>query len=160
MTSTNPKALEKIKHQAKKHFEQSNPKTWGKFAGDAEKIAQARKIEERALVIRKKIAEHCKKHRSEWVAKETVIVFEEYQKPILKHPKPNWALDQPANVSYTEEARKRVQRRIQTRIKRVGKIERNMQARITQDMEPRQKCQLDSQMKTPALRQNFNQSMG
>jgi len=145
MRKENPEKLQSLKHHSKKAFEKMNPEFMKNVQGDAEKIRQVREVQERAEMIRKQLATHCKKHRSEWVAKETLKVFDEHQKPTLKYPKPNWALDQPANISYTEIARKRVQLRIQGRIKQIGEIERNMQLRITRNAEVAQSLQSGSE---------------
>lgn len=160
MTSTNSKSLEKINHKAKNSFEKSNPKIWGQFAGDEKKIAEARKIEERAQVIRKNMAEHCKKNRANWVSKEAARVYNEGQHPNHPAPRPNWASPHHNIQPVMEEARKRVQNRIQNRIKRVGEIERSMKSRIVQSMDSRQQSQSLSQSITPSLQQDFSQSMG
>ncbi len=161
MTSTNSKKLETIKHQAKSNFEKSNPKIWGEFVGDADAIAKARNVEERALVIRKNLAAHCKKHRANWVSREAVKVYEErQQRNKYPAPRPSWASPHQNIQPIMEEARNRVQQRIQNRIKRVGEIERSMKVKIAQTMDSRRQRQSLSQAKKPSLQQDFSQSVG
>ncbi len=135
MTTTDPEKLEQLKHHTQKAFALANPQNWNKVRDDIQYIEQSKKLKDRGQAIRKRFADHSKKHRSNWVAKETVKIFNEYQKPILNHPKPNWALDQPANISLMKEARRRVHFRIENRIKRIGQIEDNLQKRLLQNPE-------------------------
>jgi HD-GYP domain-containing protein (c-di-GMP phosphodiesterase class II) len=163
MTTTNPEELKKLQQRYQKAFDRSNPKFLQNIQGDEKKLKAVREIGERSQVIQKHLAEHCRKHRSQWVARETVKVFEENQNPVMNHPKPNWVLEEAVNVSYIEEARKRVNQRIQTRIIGVGNIGRNMQSNMTKNTPDPKLLQkygvATRENQAVAIKPDFDQSM-
>ena len=130
MTTNNPEKLELLKQHSKRAFENANPEIWKKIQGDLSKIKQARNIESRARALRLKLIQHCKKHRRNWVGREVLKRFEKDQLPALDHPAPKWALNQPNNISYIEEARRRVHSRIRNRLNRLSKIEQRMKLQL------------------------------
>ena len=137
MTTNDPEKLELLKQHSKRAFENANPEIWKKLQNDPEKIKQARNIENRARALHNRLKEHIEKHRKNWVAREVVKQFEKAQHLTLEHPIPEWALNQPNNVSSVEEARRKVNGRINNRILQISQIEQRMKNRLVQDQEKR-----------------------
>ncbi len=139
MTTNDSKNLEILKHHSKRAFDNANPEIWKKIQGDLNKIKQEINIESRAKALRLKLIQHCKKHRKTWVAKEVLKQFEKDQLPVLNHPAPKWALNQPNNISYIEEARRRVNDRIRNRLEQLSKTEQKMKLQLVSGRERIQK---------------------
>ena len=137
MAVNDPEKLELLKQHSKRALEQVNPEIWKNLQNDLEKIKQARHIENRARALRERLKEHIEKHKKNWVAREVVKQFEKDQHLTLEHPIPSWALNQSSNVSYLEEARKKVNSRIKSRLKRISQIEQRMKNRLVQAQEKR-----------------------
>lgn len=131
MTTTDPEQLELLKNHSKREFDRVNPEIWNKVKGNPEKIEQAMAIQDRMSAIKERLHNHCKKHRTNWVAQEVVKIFTERERLNLEHPAPNWAPN--PQISYLEEARQRVQNRINTRFKRIPEIGKRLQSNFVND---------------------------
>jgi len=79
--------------------------------------------------VRSKLNEHIQRHRQQWIAKETVKVWEERREAIYPHPTPPWA-GEPVGEGCLQEAKRRVNGRIQYRHKLIEKIEQSMQSAL------------------------------
>ena len=145
MATTDPEKLELLKLHSKRAFENANPAIWKKLQNDPEKIKQVRNIESRARALLKRMKDHIEKHKKNWVAREVVKQFEKDQHFTLEHPIPRWALNQPHNVSYLEDARRLVNGRINNRIWRISQIEQRMKNRLVQG---REKTRTDFSLKS------------
>lgn len=130
MTTNDPEKLELLKQHSKRAFENANPEIWKKLQRAPEKIQQARDIEDRAKNLRLKLTRHYKKHRKNWVAREVLKQFEKDQHLNFEHPVPKWALNQPNQISYIEEARRLVYGRFRNRLIQISRMEQRMKAQL------------------------------
>ena len=136
MATTQPERLEQLQGQARQAFEKANPAIWKTIQGQPEKIEKVKNIQDRVQHITHRLNAHAEKHREVWVAREAVKLLEEDGRVVLEHPRPNWARDLPGHLSVLQEARNRVQSRIEGRMTRLAQAGQHMEARIASNQVP------------------------
>jgi len=137
MSTSEGYRLDQLQRKAKAAFTRANPAYWKKVQGNPELAVQAKTVHDWARWIALRMETHIHKHSQKWIAQEAVKVFEERGRPDFEHPSPSWAIDQPVNVSYLEEARRRVQSRTQGRMSRINTAaERMLQAQEVRNRVP------------------------
>lgn len=125
-------SLDPLKGKAVKAFNQANPAIWKTIHHDPLRIEQCRKIQKRVETLKQNLQRHTQKHRSNWVMRETLKVFEEWHGKHTPQLKPDWA-KAPAQYSYLQEARRRVALRFNARLKKVNHIAQRMQNNLAQE---------------------------
>ena len=129
MSITNKRKLKNLSDKVKTAFAKANPAIWGQTKNNPNVVEKLRKIEDRIQTLSDKIYAHCQKHKQQWIAKETLKVWEEREQANLDHPTPLWG-GEPIHNSCLQEARQRIHWRIKGRMQRIRSIAQQMQRNL------------------------------
>ena len=125
MSITNKRKLKNLSDKVKTAFAKANPDWLKRVQGNEKAIRAVRQLEDRTQTLEKTMHMHCQKHKQQWIAKETVKVWEEREQANLNHPTPLWG-GEPIHNSCLQEARQRIHWRIKGRIQRIRSISQRM----------------------------------
>lgn len=148
MPHRQPESL-RIAGQAKQAFEEANPAIWNKIQGQPVIIQEVKNIHDRTETLMQRMQDHVDQHRQNWVGREAVRLLEEHGGRSVDAPRPSWVSDIPVNFSFLQEARRRVQLRIDGRMGRIAEAGKRMEAQVATDRVPAR----DHGPRDPVLRQ-------
>ena len=135
MSITNERKLKDLSDKVKTAFTKANPNWLKRVQGNEKAISAARQLEDRTKTLEETMHTHCQKHKQQWIAKETVKVWEEREQVNLDHLTPLWG-GEPNHNSYLQEARQRIHRRIKGRMRRIRSISQQMQSNLLIEHQP------------------------
>ncbi len=125
MSITNKRKLKNLSDKVKAAFAKANPDWLKRVQGNEKAIRAVRQLEDRTQTLEKTMHMHCQKHKQQWIAKETVKVWEEREQANLNHPTPLWG-GEPIHNSCLQEARQRIHWRIKGRMQHIRSIAQQM----------------------------------